>query len=120
MLLGVKSKRLYSFTTHLMVWLYLLCWLSIYVDDVDGQKSNKAKKRKGRNKKKIRSETPFKGWGWVMGLFILCFIPPIISFFYNVYKDPMTPTLISNMLDVAKVSMIGFVSKNNKPSKRRE
>jgi len=45
-------------------------------------------------------------------LFILCIVPSIIAFVYNIVRDPITPTLISNASALIKANTLSYLSKS--------
>ena len=47
-------------------------------------------------------------------LFLLCFVPSIVMFIFNVIRDPITPTLISNASSVIKTRTFSYLSKSRR------
>lgn len=43
-------------------------------------------------------------------MIILCILPPIVMFFYNVAKDPATPAVLRNASEVLTERTLGFLS----------
>jgi len=43
-------------------------------------------------------------------LLLVVLLPPIISFFYNVYRDPATPTVLRNASELLSERTLGFLS----------
>ncbi len=70
------------------------------------------KKRAPRKTKKDHDHTT--GLWFVGVLFFLCFVPTVLVFVYNVYKDPATPQLIENLIQIAKEKSFGNLSKTQK------
>jgi hypothetical protein len=54
---------------------------------------------------------------FVVVMFSLAFIPPIIGFIYSVVKDPDTPTILKNSAAVLKDRTMGYLSKKKKATK---
>jgi hypothetical protein len=48
----------------------------------------------------------------------MALLPPIVVFLRNLYKDPMTPTLWKNGLEVIREKMLGFISERAQPRRR--
>jgi len=48
---------------------------------------------------------------FVGGIFCLTFVPLICYFLYNVWKDPLTPTLVKNGAELMKEKTMGYLSK---------
>lgn len=82
-----------------------------------------------RKRKKVLSERPrTKEWSIthqagfeiIIVLLMLCLLPPVVMFIYNVYKDPATPTVLRNASEVITERTLGYLSarsnngKNNK------
>lgn len=68
-------------------------------------------KRGRAGKKKKQSTNMTFALYFVGGIFLLTFVPLIGYFLYNVYKDPLTPTLIKNGSELMKEKTMGFLSK---------
>ncbi len=111
-----------SFRYHLTWWFLILGWVATYVD----AQSRRGQSRRGRRPNKKRSgraklqREPFYGWRLILLLLFLCFLPPLASFTYNLYKDPMAPTLWSNSLEFFREKMLGFLAEVNQPRRRRK
>jgi hypothetical protein len=67
-------------------------------------------KKKGKNGK---SDMTF-AIAFVIGVFCLTFIPLIGYFLYNVWKDPLTPSLVKNGTEMLKEKTMGFLSKKKR------
>lgn len=65
---------------------------------------------KKRGRKKGNTNWTF-GILFILGLFCLTFVPLIGYFLYNVWRDPLTPTLMKNGTDMLKEKTMGFLSK---------
>ena len=76
-------------------------------------------KRARVNKKKKKSDHSY-ALKFIGVMFGLTFIPLILYFLYNVYKDPLTPTLIKNGSEILKEKTMGFLSKKNKKELEKE
>mmetsp|Transcript_25754 Transcript_25754/g.51621 ORF Transcript_25754/g.51621 Transcript_25754/m.51621 type:complete len:111 (+) Transcript_25754:1-333(+) len=72
-------------------------------------------KRARVNKKKKKSRDMTFAFMFVAVIFCLTFVPLIGYFLYNVWKDPITPTLIKNGGDLLKEKTMGFLSKRKGP-----
>ena len=108
-----------SLNYYLTYWMLILASAAVYVDAQSQRaglaKSRRKKSKRGREKVK---KAPFYGWRFVLFLFLLCFIPPVFTFVYNLYKDPMAPTLWKNGLEMVREKMLGFLSTYNQPRRR--
>ena len=51
---------------------------------------------------------------FILVLFSLTFVPLIIYFFYNVLKDPITPSLVKNAGEMIKEKTMGYLSRKKK------
>lgn len=76
--------------------------------EVEGKKA-----RVSRNKKKRGGDMTY-GLMFVGALFGLTFIPLIGYFLYNVWKDPLTPTLVKNGTEMFKEKTMGYLSNKRK------
>lgn len=115
------SKSLNYYVTW---WLLFLGWA---VANVEAQRRRDSTRRGRRPSKGKRGKAsaagkrpPFYGWRFILFLFLLCFIPPVSAFVYNLYKDPMAPTLWKNGLEFMREKMLGFLAKVNQPTRRRK
>lgn len=72
-------------------------------DAIEGQK------RKRRKKKDV-SDTSLTGVYYCMVIMALTVIPSLGLFIYSIYKDPMTPTVFTRVLDMLKERTIGYLS----------
>ena len=68
------------------------------------------KKTTSRKAKKDVDHT--SGLIFVGVLLVLCFVPSIGYFIYNVYKDPDTPTILNNAIQLVKEKSFGNLSRN--------
>lgn len=66
--------------------------------------------RVGKKKKKGGTDVSFALF-FVACIFCLTFIPLIGYFLYNVWRDPLTPTLMRNGTEMMKEKTMGFLSK---------
>jgi hypothetical protein len=73
--------------------------------------SEAAPRKTTRKKKKDISDSRMTGVYYCIAILSLTFIPSLVLFFYSLYKDPMTPTIISRLLEVAKDRTIGYLSR---------
>jgi hypothetical protein len=107
------------YRTNLLLWLCLLSQIIAIVDAQSGAKT-KGKTNPGQQGKRGRggadrsSGDPTKGIWWVTCILLLCLVPPIFIFISNLYKDPMTPTLLSNAWDLARDKTLSFLGKSKK------
>lgn len=68
-------------------------------------------KRARVNKKKKKSKDMTFAFMFVGVIFCLTFVPLIGYFLYNVWKDPVTPTLLKNGTELLKEKTMGYLSK---------
>lgn len=67
-----------------------------------------------RSKSSRKSQSDHSGT--ITGLYfcafalLLCFLPSLFLFFYNVIKDPITPKLIGDLMAYFKTNTLGFLS----------
>lgn len=81
---------------------------------VDG--TRRARKPKvGR--KRSKEHDHWVGLYYVLGTLALMIFPIIGYFFYNVYKDPLTPRLASELFEVVKRKTLSYVGKKNTEAK---
>jgi hypothetical protein len=66
------------------------------------------RKQTPRKQKKEGDHTT--GLIFVTVLFVLCFIPAVLIFLYNVYKDPATPQIVENIMQIAREKAFGNLS----------
>lgn len=104
-------------------WLCISLILNFFfiVDLIEGQsRGSKPGGKKGAAKSRNRktgSSTKASGASYSTGLYVclvalvLCFIPAIAVFFYNLYKDPMTPELVNRLFQAIKSNLTGQLSK---------
>jgi predicted transporter len=71
---------------------------------VDGKKARVKKGKKNRGD--MSSAVMFVGV-----IFALTFVPLIGYFIYNVWNDPLTPSLVKNGTELIKEKTMGFLSK---------
>lgn len=81
----------------------LLAFMNVWLT-VEGKRSRAGKK------KKQSTDMSFALY-FVGAIFLLTFVPLIGYFLYNVYKDPLTPTLLKNGSELMKEKTMGFLSK---------
>lgn len=74
-----------------------------------------SKRARAGKKKKQSTDMSFALY-FVGGIFLLTFVPLICYFLYNVYKDPLTPTLIKSGSELMKEKTMGFLSKRKSRS----
>jgi hypothetical protein len=67
--------------------------------------------KRAKNSKKKKNHDHTYGLWFILVLFLLTFVPLILYFLYNVYKDPLTPSLIKNGTEVLKEKTMGYLSK---------
>lgn len=100
--------------------LFSLCLLYMVFDDdalewilVDcaSSPSNKGTVRNRGKKQQLAASNHEFGLYFCVVAFILCVIPSIGYFFYNVYKDPVTPVLIKRIFTLVKEKSFGFLSR---------
>ena len=83
---------------------FALCiFLVFVVDCVEG-------KRKTPREHKKRETDHTTGLWFVGVMFFLCFIPALGVFAWNVWKDPDTPQLVENLVNLAKEKAFGNLS----------
>lgn len=82
--------------------LILFALLSIW-QSVEGKKARVGKKKK-------KSDVSFPLF-FVACIFCLTFVPLIGYFLYNVWRDPLTPTLVKNGTEMMREKTMGFLSK---------
>ncbi len=73
---------------------------------------NKKKKSKGGN---ITYALMFVGV-----IFSLTFVPLVFYFLYNVWNDPLSPTLVKNGTELLKEKTMGFLSKKKPVVEEKE
>ena len=108
-----------SFRYYLTVWVLILAHTYCYVD---AQRARRQTSRRGaaksRRAEREARKQPLRGWRFVIVLFFMALLPPIVVFLRNLYKDPMTPTLWKNGLEVIREKMLGFISERAQPRRR--
>lgn len=97
----ISKAKLYQICFYVIIIFSLILSL---VDAAEGPKRNR------RRKKKDVSDTSLTGVYYCLGIMALTIIPSIVMFFYSIYKDPMTPTVFSRMVEVLKERTIGYLS----------
>ena len=98
--------------------LVAICYAGFYLDLVEGQTRRRPKNRMERGGPR-NSRLPVEGDNAAVTtgiklltyLVVAIFVPPILIFVYNVYKDPLTVTVIKDGLEVLKNKTIGSLSK---------
>lgn len=104
-LLDVKSSKV----RFALVVLFLMnIWCTV-----------EGKRARAKSNKKKKSRGHMNGVYFVVFLFGLAIVPVILIFLYNVYKDPITPTLIKNGTELVRERMMGFLSKK-KPAEEKD
>eukprot|EP01038_Epipyxis_sp_PR26KG_P011490 gene11490-15389_t len=93
--------------------LLLLMIFFLFCDLILCTKSNPRAKAR-RNQKKAGNDFAehWTGVYYCLFLFLLCFVPAIGYFIYNVAKDPVTPTILTNLYNNVQEKTIGYLSKN--------
>ncbi len=107
-----------SIRYYLTVWVLILCQSLHYIDAQRARSQTRRGAAKSRRAEKEARKQPLRGWRFVLVLFFLALVPPLVVFFRNLYKDPMTPTLWKNALEVVREKMLGFISERAQPRRR--
>ena len=89
----------------IVILLVVSCFNFIESKPISKLRANQLKKAKQQMKSEMR------GLRFVLFFFALTFIPLVCVFCYNVFKDPLTPTLLKNGTQVLKERTMGFLSK---------
>jgi hypothetical protein len=128
----MKSRSLSSCINSLALYILYGCFLfSEVMDFVECQGAKRGNRKssgskKGNPQSKIKpksknakppgsiSESHITGIYFCAILFLLCFVPSIIMFIFNVVRDPLTPTLISNASDIMKARTFSYLSKSRR------
>ncbi|KAJ1421112.1 hypothetical protein B484DRAFT_399622 [Ochromonadaceae sp. CCMP2298] len=105
-LLDVKSTKV-RFTLVIILLMNIWC-------TVEGKRA-----RVKANKKK-KSRGHMSGLYFVLGIMSLAILPVIFIFLYNVYKDPITPTLIKNGYELLRERSMGFLSKKKTAEEKED
>ncbi len=99
-------------------WFVILCYAAFYFDFVDCQKRKRPKNRMERggprnSRLQVDGDNLAVTTGFKLLTFLLLaiFVPPVLIFIYNVYKDPLTLTVIKDGWEVLKQRTIGSLSK---------
>eukprot|EP01031_Cornospumella_fuschlensis_P047161 gene47161-57761_t len=80
------------------------------------QKTKRARKPKvGR--KRSKEHDHWVGLYYVLGTLALMIFPIIGYFFYNVWKDPLTPKLAAEIFEVVKKRTLSYVGKKTNEQK---
>ena len=98
--------------------LVTLCYAAFYLEEVECQTRKRPKSRMERGGAR-NSRLPVEGDNAAVTtgikllayLLLAIFLPPILIFVYNLYKDPLTMTVIKDGLEVLKHKTIGSLSK---------
>ena len=78
-------------------------------------------KRARVSKKKKKTSTDLTYALLFVGfIFCLTFVPLVVYFLYNVWKDPLTPSLVQNGTDMLKEKTMGFLSKRKQREPKDE
>lgn len=93
---------------------------------VEAQAKGGGKQRKSK-KGGASGGSKKSGAGYTTGMYIcliallLCFVPAVLVFFYNLYKDPMTPQLIKRLFLSLKDNFTAQLSAttNQQPTSKR-
>ena len=113
---------------HILYGCFLFSEILDFVECQGAKKGNrKSSSSKQRNpqpksKPKVKNAKPpgsisdshRTGIYFCVVLFLLCFVPSIIMFIFNVIRDPITPTLISNATNVVKTRTFSYLSKSRR------
>jgi hypothetical protein len=103
-----------SFKYYFYVWMSILCGVMI---SVEAQKSKVKKKRRSKASQKGTGGS-VKGIWWTVWIFLLCLLPPLVIFLQNLWRDPMTPTLFANGIELLKEKMLGFLGKSREDAEK--
>lgn len=79
-----------------------------------------SKRARVNKKKKKKSKDLTHGLIFVGMTLCLTFVPLLCYFIYNVWKDPLTPTLVQNGTDLVKEKTMGFLSKRKQKTEKDE
>lgn len=118
----VRSFDIFRRSKVLAICLFLnACYLTNMVAEAQsrgGSSKNTNKKTSARGKKTgVSGNVKKSGAGYSTGVYIcliallLCFIPAILVFVYNLYKDPMTPQLLVRLMEAIKDNLTMQLSK---------
>ena len=97
---AIVSARTLRLKCVMIMLIFMNVWLTV-----------DSKRGRAAGKKKKQSTNMTFALYFVGGIFLLTFVPLIGYFLYNVYKDPLTPTLIKNGSELMKEKTMGFLSK---------
>jgi hypothetical protein len=87
---------------------------------VEAQKKKKLKKKRHGRAHEKSTEGSVKGVWWTTWIFLLCFLPPLYLFVNNLWRDPMTPTLFSNGVELIKDKMLGFLGQSKEDAEKEK
>ena len=100
---------------RLMGLFFAIIILENYLTNVICQQNKQKKKFKPAPRKSKKTDgSDREDWKalYILGILLaLIFIPTILRFVYNVIRDPITPTLISNASTLVKEKTFGYLSK---------
>jgi hypothetical protein len=88
--------------------IYILFIFFIIIECKPSPKTKSKKPRPGR--KGQDKDTIMLGLYYCIGGLAIMFLPLIGVFFHNLYKDPMTPQLISEMYGTMKSKTLSYMS----------
>lgn len=100
-----------SFRLKFMVVLFTIMNLWYFVESKRARVSKKKRKKNGD----LTYALLFVGV-----IFCLTFVPVIIYFLYNVWRDPLTPSLVQNGTDLLREKTMGFLSKRKQKEAKDE
>ena len=99
--------RLLIFNLYLMLLIINDC--EVYA--LDKKYQVKQKRKRGNRGRKTSDDINLSSGFWIIGILIFSItIPTLLYFLYSVLQDPITPSVLKNAWDVAKLKYFGYLS----------
>lgn len=89
---------------------YLLLLVLAIFNEIAAKKVKSAKRAK-----RVRNHT--RGIYFIAFIMLMCFVPTIIYFIYNLVMDPATPGLVKNATILVKTKTMGYLSRKEAEKK---
>lgn len=80
---------------------------------VEGQKAKKSRKPKANGSRPGINAHYGTGMYLCLGIFLLCILPAVGVFLYNLYRDPLTPELFQRLIESVKNNMLRNLSSSS-------